>query len=336
MSGHTYKSAAVPFVNQKGERSMKKVKVERYVAGKEPSYAKKNDDDDEEYYTTDDDEQLSASSSDRSGKDEDYSSDEEERKHKPSSSKDYMTDNKIDFDSNVEVKKSESPPGSPHIKSEPEDDSDDDDPRLRNLKKLASKPTITNIADLHNFNKAIKNSHSNVVIDDDDDEEDVRQRHKLVASIDIKQASNVQEIFGQDLDNDEHQIDSLSRDRQKSTKDDTEKLLESIQLYGFEPKHKKEEEAKREKQLKNMLEEAKEEAMFTAQIHKKIQEDNKRDLEMEALRKDDLSSYDLESAKTDDEDDELAYNEWKLRELKRILRDRTARLVEAKTKSQKA
>jgi hypothetical protein len=47
----------------------------------------------------------------------------------------------------------------------------------------------------------------------------------------------------------------------------------------------------------------------------------KRELEMEAKRKTE-DIYDLTQIVTDDESEEVAYEEWKVRELKRIKRDK--------------
>lgn len=324
MPGQTRKSAAVPFINQKGERSMKRVKVERYVAGKLPSYAKKEEDD-EEFYTTD----------------EDYSDEEDSRSHHTSD------DNESEIadishhgdDDDVPMPDIDDPVKIDHkihkLQSRVQYDPDEgDNPLIRALRYNAL-TKIMNALDLQLSARASVKPMENIVYEDED--EDIRERHKLVKDIVVEETLSIQTILGEDnyYDPSRASIWQHSANSQRSQREETEDILKDLKLAGFQPPKKDiEQESLMENSIKDMIDQAKEEAIFKSQIYKKIEEDIKIEKAVEALKKDELGNYEMESVKTDDEDEDIAYEEWKLREMKRILRDRTARLLESRGKLQ--
>lgn len=277
--------AAVPFVNQKGERSMKRVRVERYVAGKKPSYAK--DEDEDEYYTTDDE----------INENEDESNEEEDGEGE-------RAEEQVDGNESSDAKE---------LQQEDFSD-DDDDPRFMRLKEIESKTKCTPILPLPRTEENI------ILVNEDEDEEEIRERHRIARARRVEEPLQLQVTLGDSIDDRQNDIsDAFHRTRKEQTED----ILKDFKLEGIKAnKNSEQDEKAAGEKLKDMLEIARQQAVFQAQLHKKIEEDRKRELEKEALNKKGTSGKDLEAVNTDDEDEEIAYAEWQLREIKRILRDK--------------
>lgn len=307
---------------------MKRVKVERYVAGKKPAYAK--DDDEEDEFTTDDeadDEEIDEeTNSEQDNEDDQEQSNDSSPKRKIQSVR-VETTSEIDSECNADIK----------CESQmPDDclDDEDEDPRFRRLKQLESKPATNRLLAAHKDTIATriisKVEPTNVIVEDDEDEHETRQRHAAARARQLEEPIGPQAILGDLVEQQLELRDSEYAERTRRIQ--TEDILKDFELSFDEPKTNKI-DTNAEERMKEMLEQAKQEATFKAQIHKKIEEDNKRELEKEALAKGGFSALDMESVKTDDEDEELAYEEWKLREIKRVLRDRSERTLDAKARA---
>lgn len=309
----TNKSAAVPFINQKGERSVKRVKVERYVAGKKPSYAK---DDDEEYYTTDEE-------------DDDAPVEEDEQEQEEDEDRDRVYSNEV---TSLESRTLDIPI------SQFIDEDEDDDPRFRKLKQVESKSGNRYLLEAQTRSE-IKQSSSGMVtvIDDDEEEEEIRQRHMLARSRILEEPIGPQLIKteqGEDFADQNHDtkkfVDLLedfepTLIEPRKTNVDTIKE-ESCDNEDEENEYELDEEEKRKEEEENLMK---------SQIVKRIEEDSRREKERLALKKFDVGMNDASEVITDDEDSDTAYENWKLREIKRVLRDRAARALELQKRKQR-
>lgn len=331
MPNQFHKSAAVPFVNQKGERSMKRVKVERYVAGKKPSYA--NEDEDDEYYTTDDEIEADDEESDEQQEHSDNSDDRiRKTRHQESSSDVKPIKEEIGRSEDDQVMTRDD-------QDDLEDDDEDDDPRFRRLKEIEAKTNSTigksNLTNFRETRVTPKSETKHTIIDDDEDEQEIRQRHAAARARQIDEPIGAQHILGDIAEpvlglSNFDQSAAYASDPAHQMRRENEEILDNLKLTGIiRPGQRAKDEPKVEVEssIKEMLAQTKEEAQIVAQLHNRVKDDVQADLEKEAIRKGDVRLTELESVKTDDEDEEQAYEDWKLREIGRVVRDRSERAL---------
>ncbi|CAH0399481.1 unnamed protein product [Chilo suppressalis] len=285
-------AGAVPVRNEKGEISMKKVKVQRYISGKKPDYAQ------------------GVSSSDES-------------------------DNEDFIEQQRPERRQQALPQIIAHKEEEQSDSEKevDDPRLRRLRIAARSPQRRaehkpEIIDAEpepesesSANEAKDSSESEDELDDDEIE---RRRQALKAKLAAREAEK--EVLGRDddeemLDNEKEESGSSDTEYTDS-EEDTGPRVKPVFVRASERMTVTERERKMKQQKKEESEARKE------------KEERRRDalkLVEETIRSEQKSVQgeqkegNIEDVCTDDENDELEYEAWKLREMRRIKRDKEER-----------
>ncbi|XP_071570828.1 microfibrillar-associated protein 1 [Temnothorax nylanderi] len=289
-------AGAVPVKNDKGELSMKKVKVHRYVSGKRPDYA--------------------AVSSDEESEDEDFL---ERRVHKG-------------YDDNETVADVAS-----HLHTRGRDE---DDPRLRRLtrqQKEASaevhaerhrhihEPELIEI-ELERTRERIKLESSDSSEDEELSDSEIEKRREALKQRVLSRKETEEELIQGEEEERSGETSEESSEEEEYTDSEEETGPRLKPVYVRKKDRitvmEKEKEAMRQKQAETEAKKAAEERkrqtlrMVEETIRKETQTGNKGNTEHESK---------LNDVCTDDENDEVEYEAWKLRELKRIKRDREER-----------
>ncbi|XP_030385008.1 microfibrillar-associated protein 1 [Scaptodrosophila lebanonensis] len=326
LSGIQSTAGAVPVRNEKGEISMQKVKVQRYISGKRPDYAR-------------------AESTSEESDDDDFI--DNRRRHKAERHK-------------MELARRGS--GDEKQPEDEEDNAEVDDPRLRRLR--------TRPVDQEDLERERRERHRHIhepeFVDSDSEEEDKEQavineqqkriergtnkitlasesdtdselsetelekrRTKLRAR--MLQQQREEEVLQKEDEKQSESSDSESSEyeEESESEEDNEPRLKPLFVRKRDRAtiQEKEREAQKQKQLEA---EAKRAAKERRRATLRMVEDSvKKDLEK---IKPETNEACIEDVCTDDDNDELEYEAWKLRELKRMKRDREERDIAEREK----
>lgn len=308
-------AGAVPVRNEKGELSMQKVKVQRYISGKRPEYARGE------------------------------SSDEE------SDLEDFIDNRKKILAAAASVEQEQSAATSSHTT---QDEENVDDPRLRRLKSrvVDEEPTEVRLErHRHIHEPEIVESESEESEDEEPEqrrpENDSQATSKKITlasdsesdgdlsdtEIEIRrqklrqrmlQQQKEEEVLLKEEENKSESSESESSEYEEETESEEENEPRLKPLFVRKRDRatviEKEREAIKQKQAEvEAKKAAKERRRHTLRL---VEDSIKKDLDK---IKPDAIEPNIDDVCTDDENDEVEYEAWKLRELKRIKRDREER-----------
>lgn len=282
-------AGAIPVLNEKGELSMQKVKVHRYISGRRPKYAPKESSDEE------------------SGDEFTF-----ERRQQP------VIPEPIPIDEEAEK-------NDPRLRRLQRREQQDNEEERMERHRMIHEPEILSVGaegeepvDEVEARAARWRDEEDSDVEELDDEEIERRRLMLRQ----RALARAQEEELLDLEEEGHSDEGESEDSEyeeytESEEEDTGPRLKPVFVRKRDRVTIQERErlALKEKELEHEAKRIAEERRRTTL--KIVEDETKKEL-MEEKRVDDSEDW----VNTDDENDEAAYEAWKLRELKRIKRDK--------------
>ena len=304
-------AGAVPVKNKKGEVTMEKVKVHRYVSGKRPEYARgtarsssESDSSDEEDFTT---------KGHREAMDEDSESEEEMIKNEP------MESIKVEEDVNdPRLRRLRAAKSSVTEQRHPE--SDDEEPpshrRIHEPEVLSDEEEAPD--------EPMESSSSSGEEDLDDDgiqrrRELMRQRALARAQIGMGQeevmAKEEEKPVSEESDSDETtEEETTDSEEEEGARFKPVFVRKKDRLTVQEREREEAKQRQNEHEAQMLAEQRRRDTLRMVETSVKLEEEKRKSKEdPEGL---------LNTVNTDDENEEVEYEAWKLRELKRLKRDR--------------
>ncbi|XP_011199673.2 microfibrillar-associated protein 1 [Bactrocera dorsalis] len=299
-------AGAVPVRNEKGEISMQKVKVQRYVSGKRPDYA------------------LVGSSSDESDL-EDFIDHRKRAAQAQLERRSQREHAEVHSGDEGEV----DDPRLRRLRTRPEDQEELErerrerhrhihEPEIVESESEESEPEKPEGPVTNKITLASESDTDSDVSEDELEQRRLRLRHRML------QQQKEEEILQKEEENKSESSETESSEYEEETEseEDNEPRLKPLFVRKRERAtiQEKEREAQKQKQLEaEAKRSAKERRRATLRL---VEESVKKDLEK---AKPDTAEASIDDVCTDDENDEVEYEAWKLRELKRVKRDREER-----------
>ncbi|XP_055845232.1 microfibrillar-associated protein 1 [Episyrphus balteatus] len=306
-------AGAVPVRNEKGELSMQKVKVQRYISGKRPEYARGESSDEESDLEDFIDNRKKAAAaaamleqepsvSSHANQDEDNIDDPRLRRLKSRFVEEDPTEVRLERHRHIHE---------PEIlESESEESEEEDEPEQRrndNDNQASKKITLA----------------SDSESDGDLSDTEIEMRRQTLRQRMLQQQKEEEVLLKEDENKSESSASESSEyEEETESEEENEPRLKPLFVRKRDRATviEKEREAIKQKQAEAEAKKAaKERRRYTLRL---VEDSIKKDLDK--IKPDAVEPH-IDDVCTDDENDEVEYEAWKLRELKRIKRDREER-----------
>uniref|UniRef100_A0A5S6QWU4 MFAP1 domain-containing protein n=1 Tax=Trichuris muris TaxID=70415 RepID=A0A5S6QWU4_TRIMR len=310
-------AGAVPIKNEKGHLAMEKVKVNRYVAGKRPDYAGSSDESDSDV----DVEKLNVARASASVAVKYVQTKEEEEQEAKSEESD---------DEEVELKMVEDPRFKRLMQQQRLQE--EDDARIARHREVHISGQEVNVK-ANRIDDQGLGSSDDEENDELSDEEIHRRRAEL--RLRVQERLKEEEPVKEDIGAEESSADEEESEYEECTDSENEAVPRLKPVFVNKRERATLLEAAEEQRLQEEaeMEEKQKQEERRAQTVKMVEELLRLEMEQESsVREED--KYDLDAILTDDENEEIAYELWKVRELKRIKRDREEREAYEKEKAE--